>query len=105
MYRTIALVLLAVLLSGCAMFRPGNPAITPGTGPGTAYPCGYTGVVCTDEAARLTPDVASCCWQNSSCRMDQEGPYCHQEYVDYSDPRTLGLMKTERLQRFGSSAP
>lgn len=81
MYHFFALILISLMFAGCHMF---DAAIVK-TGPGTDYPCGATGVVCTDQAAHLTTDQA-CCWEHSSCRMDNDGPYCHTDYYDPMSP-------------------
>lgn len=103
MYRICALILSLFVLSGCGLFNGTSPAITPGTGKGTAYPCGYTGVVCNDQASMLTPDVAACCWQNSVCKIDDDGPYCEGIAHDPSDPATMGAKRSVRIKRFGTS--
>lgn len=86
MYGKVAGTLcLLIGLSGCALLREGNPVTDPGQGKGTAYPCGYWGVECADEAAILTPDQ-KCCPQNHLCKMDNDGPYCENQYVDPMGP-------------------
>lgn len=103
--KVIGCVLLCFVLygtSGCALMREGNPATTPKTGPGTAYPCGVYGVVCTDEAARLTPDQA-CCYVHSTCKIDDDGPYCESYDFDPADPTMM--VGRHRRARFARHVP
>lgn len=77
----LSVIVVALTSAGCAP----SEYITPPTGPGTPYPCGYTGVWCFPVDGTHT-----CCWQHSSCRQDDDGPYCHTEQYDPSDPINLG---------------
>ena len=88
-------------LSGCAMLREGNPVLDPGQGPGTGYPCGYTGVVCTDAASLLTPDAA-CCPAGHWCAMDDGGPYCAYHYEDPMSPTYSGAQRIKRYRKDAS---
>jgi hypothetical protein len=53
-----------ILSAGCQ--TPG--VLTPGTGPGTAYPCGIDGVVCSDspDGGPLAP-TGMCCTEGQVC--------------------------------------
>lgn len=73
------------LLSGCALLR-GSTSVTPGTGKGTAYPCGYVGMQCTDTSP------ATCC--NYGVCADDGAPYCDERGPsDPSDPVTWGAKR------------
>jgi hypothetical protein len=80
MRRLIAIACAAFFFSGCALIEGKGPIADPKTGPGTPWPCGTTGVECTDSMPH------DCCPQNSVCRSDDAGPFCESQYVDPQSP-------------------
>lgn len=83
----VLLVVLLIMVTGCAP----SEYTTPPVGPGTAYPCGYTGVICYDT----TP--ATCCPMNHLCKVD-DAPYCENTAFDPSDPVNMGA-RSKRVAR------
>lgn len=77
MIRVVALALLTVVASGCAMLRGETPVTNPDP---KTYPCGATGVLCADTMPK------TCCPGNNQCVTDDAGPYCEATEFDPSDP-------------------
>jgi hypothetical protein len=87
--RGFGLVLVALVATGCAMFREGNPATTPGSSYG---PCGAW-VDCGEDQ----PKSDRCCPPTTACAVDDGGPYCAaSETYDPADPVTW---KRARIRR------
>lgn len=80
----ITLPVVLLLSSGCAMLSGETKVTNPATGPGTDYPCGYDGMLCTDTKP------ATCC-NLGFCANDGE-PYCDQRPPDDPmDPNNFGV--------------
>jgi hypothetical protein len=90
--RWFAMLIPLPLCIACALFREGNPATTPKTGPGTDYPCGVYGMLCRDTRP------ATCCMLGV-CANDGE-PYCDERPPDDpGDPTQWAARKHVRLPR------
>lgn len=102
----VCLLFQSMAVAGCAMLSGETSVTTPKTGPGTDYPCGVNGVLCTDQAAKITPDQ-SCCYPHSTCKMDNDGPYCESYDFDPADPVNMlkkNGAKPKRKLRFARHA-
>lgn len=83
--RILAVAVAFVAATGCHLFV--GPYTTPPVGPGTDYPCGYTGILCSDTMPK------TCCPMNHACKSDKDGPYCASVSCDPSEPECFGTSR------------
>lgn len=86
MIRILLLAIVSLAFSGCG---PTPKFLTPPTGPGTDYPCGYYGVSCR-------PQSATCCPESYRCSDVDECEYTGSDAVNRNSRSTYGAARVKR---------